>query len=162
MVDGTVLIVSGLGILVSGVIGPMATARATRRANRQQFELDRAARRRDDLRTLVDEAAALLALGATNLRLEREASEAGDHPPATVTDWSSAVHLLRQRLLLRLTAENAVIVAYDAVQTALVEVGRAGNWAAHESAVERFETSRDSFLDAARVALGAPIGLAAA
>jgi hypothetical protein len=62
-VANTTLIAAVTGIGVSGVVGPMATAWATRRANRQQFERDQAAKRRADLQALIDVAAELLGAG---------------------------------------------------------------------------------------------------
>lgn len=72
----TTLIASVTDIGVAGVIGSMATAWATRRANRRQFERDQAAKRRSDVRDLIDEASVLLAAGAMNLPLSKEAAQA--------------------------------------------------------------------------------------
>src|SRR5258708_1475213 len=91
------LITSIAGILVSGVVGPQFTSWSTRRANRKQFNRDQNARRRDDLRSLLDEAAILLASGATNLRHIREAN-----PDSELANWLSQIfppgHRLRRRL----------------------------------------------------------------
>ena len=51
------------------MLGPQITSWSTQRANRKQFNRDQNAKRRDDLRAVLDEAALLLASGATNLRL---------------------------------------------------------------------------------------------
>lgn len=157
MVSSTVG-VAVVGIVVSGVVGPAVMAWAARRANRAQFERDQGSLRRADLRALVDQAAELLGAGATNLRLEFEARAGGRQPPPEVREWSSAVFLLQQRLLLRLPPDHQVITDYDAVRTALVGVGAAGGGsAALDAAILRFEATRAQFLDRARMALSAPI-----
>lgn len=113
------LIASVTGIGVAGVVGPMASAWATRRANRQQFVRAQAADRRTDLRGLVDEASGLLGTGATKLRMAKEAIAAGQPEPAEINEWAVSVHLLKQRLLLRLPPDHAVIEAFEGVVTAL-------------------------------------------
>ncbi len=155
MSNATLIAVVGIG--VSGVIGPMATAWATRKANRQQFEQDQAAKRRADLRDLIDEAAVLLGSGGTNLRVAREeAARGGDEPPE-VREWARKVHLLKQRLLLRLPFEHTVMSAYDAVLTTLEAVGSADSENRHREALASFETANEGFLKTAREALDAPI-----
>lgn len=64
----TVLIASVTGIVVSGVVGPAVTSWAARRAARKQFVRDQNAKRRDDLRALLDEAASVLGVGSIRLR----------------------------------------------------------------------------------------------
>jgi hypothetical protein len=155
----TAVVASVTGIVVAGVVGPMATAWATRRANRQQFERDQTAKRRADLRDLIDEAAKLLGAGATNLRLASEASTTGKEEPAEVREWAANVHLLKQRLLLRLPPSNAVMQSFESVLTALETIGRAeGRDYLH--ALKQFESARGRFLEEARTALSAPISKA--
>ena len=144
------LTASIVGITVSGVVGPQTTAWAIRRANRRQFNRDQAARGRDDLRSLLDEAAVLLASGGTNLRFLREA------PTAELQDWLSGVFPLGQRLRLRLPSDHDVVSAYDDVREALANT--AGETEPDvESAVADFERKREYFLDVARTALAAEI-----
>jgi hypothetical protein len=154
----TTLIASVVGIGVSGVIGPAATAWATRRANREAFERDRQGKRRDDFAELVDEAAALLASGATNLRLLAEANERGDPLPADIEDWLGHVFPLQERLRLRRPAADPVVAGYARVRQRLMEIGAhpAGS-EAQQAAVLLFESERDGFLDAARSALQQPV-----
>jgi hypothetical protein len=151
------LIVAIVGIVVAGVLGPAATAWATRRANRQQFERDQRAKRRDDFRALVDHAAELLGAGVTNLRLGREASAASSDEPDEVKEWASNVHLLKQRLLLRRAATDDVVTTYDEVLDALEKVGVATSDSDYEQAVDTYTDRMDHFLTTARAALDAPV-----
>jgi hypothetical protein len=140
--------VSIAGIVVSGVVGPQLTSRATWRANRRQFNRDQNAKRRDDLRTLLDEAAVLLASGATNLRLIRE-NAANDRPESDeLVDWLGKVFPMSQRLRLRLPESNAVVQAYDSVREALIETQNLA--AGIDGQVLNFETKRREFLETAR------------
>lgn len=147
-VDAT-LTASIVGIVVSGVVGPQVTAWMARRNDRLRFDRDQAAHRRDDLRAVLDEAAVLLAAGATNLRLHRAANVAGTSQEPAVKDWLASVFPLGQRLRLRLTADDPVVVAYDQVREALVDVA-AEPRGDIDDLVEEFETRRSAFLDAAR------------
>jgi hypothetical protein len=159
MADQT-LIVSIVGIGVAGVVGPAVTAWATRRASRQQFERDQAGKRRDDLRKLVDEAAELLAAGATNIRRLSSAAQMNQPPPAEVETWAQTVFSLQQRLRLRLPADHEVVETYDAVRLKLVAIGQRGHAAgAEQELVVEFERDRDTFLDAARRALERPVAI---
>jgi hypothetical protein len=155
-VANTTLIAAVTGITVSGFVGPMATAWATRRANRQQFELDQAAKRRADLRDLIDEASKLLGAGATKLRMAREAVAVGTDEPPEATEWAVSVHLLKQRLLLRLAADHAVMRGYEDVLAALEAISKTDGHA-YVQALTRFETAQSMFLGTARQALRSPI-----
>jgi hypothetical protein len=148
--EDVTLVVSVVGIATSGVVGPQFTAWATRRANRLQFDRQRVAERLDDLRNLVDEAAVLLATGATNLRLL--AQGASTHP----ADWIQQVFPLGQRLRLRLPEDHAVVKAYDAVREALTATGGAAADELEAHLVD-FETKRSTFLQLARDTLNSPI-----
>jgi hypothetical protein len=158
MADST-LIVSVTGILVSGVVGPTVTTWSARRASRRQFVRDRAAKRSEELGGILDEADSLLGLGATRLRETREAAEKGTMLSIELQAWPERVYVIGQRLLLRLGAADAVVLAFEQVRLNLVEAGECavGNEAAHERAVDRFEGAREKFLVAARAKLDAPI-----
>jgi|SRR5579884_413450 len=151
--DATIA-VSAVGILVSGVVGPSISGWAGRRADAQRFERDQAGRRRDDLRSVVDEGAQLLAVGATNVRVIREARTTGISEPDEVRDWASRVHVLQERLLLRVSSDHPVATTYRAVRESLIALDDAGDV---EAAVDEFEARRDAFLAAARAALDAEI-----
>jgi hypothetical protein len=142
------------GILVSGVVGPAVSAWFNRRGDEQRFGRDQLQRRREDLRAIVDEGAVLLGAGETNLRLAYEAVTGGNPEPADVTEWASRVPLLGQRLLLRLSEADPVVVAYEAVRTALLAVGETyGVEGRYKAAVTTFEEKRGDFLDKARAEL---------
>jgi hypothetical protein len=134
----------------------MATAWATRRANRQQFERDQAARRRADLRDLIDEASVLLGAGAMNLRMAKEAAAEGSEEPPAVREWAAKVHLLKQRLLLRLPKEHQVMGSYENVISALETISRVEG-REYLVALKNFEAAQSSFLEVARQELSSPI-----
>lgn len=142
------------GIVVSGVVGPAVAAWFSRRGDQQRFARDQLQRQREDLRAIVDEGAVLLGAGETNLRLAHEAVARGHPEPTEVKEWASRVHLLGQRLLLRLLEDDLVVVAYEAVRRALLAVGETyGDNARYPAAVTAFEEKRGDFLDKARGAL---------
>jgi hypothetical protein len=153
----TIVYTSIVGIVVSGVVGPAATAWGTRRAARKQFIRDREAKRREDLRELLDEAASLLGVGAIRLRELREASGAGETLPDEVRAWPASVYTMGQRLQLRLGRNNEVVSKYDQVRQRLVETDGVTDRDGHENAIRRFEGARDCFLEAARTELAKPI-----
>ncbi len=152
-----ILITSISGIVVSGVVGPSATAWSTRRTARKQFVRDQGAKGRDDLRTLFDEAASVLGLGPIRLRQIWEAGDAG------MTDalraWPDEVYVIGQRLQLRLGAGDTVVTEYDKVRTALTRAGEVApnDNERHDQAVKQFEDARDKFLAAALAKLKEPI-----
>jgi hypothetical protein len=99
----------------------------------------------------------LLGAGETNLRLAHERALREKSEPDEVRDWAGKVHLLGQRLLLRLPADDAVVTNYESVRSALVAVGETyRNDAQYPAAVEEFETRRTAFLDQARDSLEQP------
>lgn len=142
------------GIIVSGIAGPAVSAWFNRQGDEQRFARDQLQRGRDDLRSILDEGAALLGAGETNLRLAHEAAGQGVRELPQVREWAGRVHLLGQRLLLRLPENDAVVVAYEAVRAALIAVGETyGNDERYPAAVATFEEKRGDFLDKARDAL---------
>ncbi len=142
------------GIVVSGVVGPLVVGWMGRRGDRRRFERDQQQRRREDLQAVVDDGAVLLGAGETNLRVAHEAASQGAAPPADVGEWARNVHLLGQRLLLRLPANDPVVTKYEAVRQALIAVGATyGDDAHYPQAVTDFEARRSEFLDEARAAL---------
>ena len=152
------LIISVVGIVVAGVVGPWLNAWVTRRANRQQFDQDRAGAVRDDLAKLVDESAELFAIGATMLRQAAEARSAGHPTPTAGADWASKVFPLGQRLRLRVPADDPIVRGFDDVREHLVDVAQhPANAAALDVAIQAFESVRDRYLDEARGRLEAPI-----
>jgi hypothetical protein len=147
-----------VGIVVSGILGPAITIGLSRKSARQQFKRDVIVARRDDLRQLVDEAALLLGAGGTNLRLLNEASSRKVAPPAAASEWARSVFPLGQRLLLRLPDDHQVVTAYNDVRQGLTDAQEAiSDDAAFDRALDRYERARASFLDAARVAVQAPV-----
>ena len=100
----------------------------------------------------MDEAATLLAVGATNIRLLQEARAANREEPESVRDWASNVHALQQRLLLRVAPSDPVATAYQEVRDALIALDRQQDQA-QEEAVQEFEGKRVAVLAAARAAL---------
>jgi hypothetical protein len=155
MDTGTVL-VAIVGILASGIVGPMLTARATRQSNKQQFELTRGDDRRKDLRDVADEAARLLALGATNLRLLRTARERIEPESPELQTWASSIHILEQRLLLRVASADPVATTYHAVRRALLELDQPKGQPL-EDGIAHFEAAREDFLGAVRASIEAPV-----
>ena len=100
------LIISVTAIIVSGVVGPSATAWAARRAARKQFIRDQAARRRGELRDLLDDAAGILGVGPIRLRQTWEVQQAGETLTDELRAWPDQVYVLGQRLRLRLGAQD--------------------------------------------------------
>jgi len=159
-VANTTLIVSVTGIAVSGVVGPAATSWAARRAARKQFVRDQAAKRREELHGLLDEAASVLGLGPTRLRQTRELQRASVELPEDLRLWPEQVYVIGQRLRLRLGGADPVVRAYDTVRGRLVEAAQLAvqdDEQQHENAVLRFEAGREEFLATARAKLDAPI-----
>lgn len=142
------------GIVVSGVVGPSVAAWFSRRGDQARFARDQSQRRGEDLRAILDEAAMTLGVGETNLRLAHEAAARGEVEPAEVKEWASQVHLLGQRLLLRLSADDPVVSSYEGVREALLQVGKTyGDDHRYTATVATFESRRSEFLDKAREAL---------
>lgn len=142
------------GIVVSGALGPWLAGLAQRRADRQRFQQDRAAVRRDDLRALLDRAAELLAPGATNLREISHTHQI----PVELNDWMKETFTMGQRLRLRLPDDHDVVTAYDEVREAMTGVSDlAVDAPCYHAAVTRFEEARAAFLETGRVELASPV-----
>jgi hypothetical protein len=142
------------GIVVSGVIGPAVASAMARRARTKEFHRDQVAERRNELRTVLDQAATLLAAGPTNLRLLREP---GADPEDTrrARAWVSEVFPISQRLQLWLPADHPVVAAYDSVRQQLIQAAQAGP-ESEDSVLEAYERARDRFLDVSRQTLLSP------
>ncbi len=156
----TTLVVSVTGIVVSGVVGPTVTSWGARRAARKQFVRDQAAKRREELHALLDEAASVLGLGPTRLRQTRELQRASAELPEELRLWPEQVYVIGQRLRLRLGGADPVVQAYDTVRERLIEAAQLAmqdDAQQHENAVLRFEAGREAFLATARAKLEAPI-----
>lgn len=152
--DAAVLGVTG--IVVSGVIGPAVAAWLSCRAELRRFRRDEVARRREQLRAVLDEAAVLLAKGPTNLRLLREtASDTTEHERAS--EWLREVFPIGQRLQLWLPSDHATVRAYNKVREALVTTVEATDADVIDEALAQFDDLRREFLDEARGILLAPI-----
>jgi len=152
MSSATILGVTG--IVVSGVVGPLIALWGNRNGDRRRHALDAQRRQHEDLQAVVDDGAVLLGAGETNLRLAHEAVAAHREIPTEVAEWSSRVHLLGQRLLLRLPADDPIVTSYEGVRAALLELGGAyGDEAVYPRAVNEFDARRSAFLAEARAAL---------
>lgn len=143
------------GILVSGVVGPSVAAVLARRSRSREFHREQVAARRSELRNLLDEAAALLATGPTNIRILHEQSAGAELENARA--WLSEVFPIGQRLQLWLPADHAVVTSYERVRERLVEAAEAGPAPAADVILDQFEQERTVFLDRARDALLSPI-----
>ena len=151
------LLIGIVGIVVSGILGPAVTIGLSRKSARQQFKRDLIVTRRDDLASLLDEAALLLGAGGTNLRLLNEATDRNPAPPSA-REWARSIFPLGQRLRLRLPDEHAVVRAYDDVRQRLTDAQEGiTSEEAFSDALDRYEQARTAFLDAAREAVQAPV-----
>jgi hypothetical protein len=105
----------------------------------------------DDLTTLLDSAAAALASGVTRLRKATSGEEPG------LDGWAAEVRATYERLLLRVSAEDPVAVAYKAARDRLTDLAEllasARDAPSEKTAVDAFEQARNTYLDQARVCL---------
>jgi hypothetical protein len=155
MTDNAV-IVGVTGIVVSGVLGPSVASWLARRSRSREFHREQVAQRRDELRGLLDEAAALLASGPTNVRILHE-RQAGADDLDRARAWLSQVFPIGQRLQLWLPSDHAVVTAYERVREQLIAAAEAGVTPSGVALLERFEEDRRAFLDSARETLLSPI-----
>lgn len=158
LTNHSTLAVGVVGIVVSGILGPAITVGLARKNARQEFKRDLIVSRRTDLGHLLDEAAVVLAVGATNLRLIDEANRQRSPTPDAVSEWARSIFPLGQRLRLRLPERHRVVLAYDDVRQKLetVQAAIAADLST-DDAIEDYEASRSAFLDAARDAVQGPV-----
>ena len=150
------LIIGVTGIVVSGIVGPAAAARFARQAQTRDFGRAQAAGRRDALRLLLDQAAVLLASGATNLRMLQEKGADPDQLRAA-KEWQMQIFPIGQRLQLWLPHDDPVVIAYERVRERLIEAGKVGHGHDPEQQLQQFEAARREFLELARKKLLEPI-----
>jgi hypothetical protein len=152
------LLVGVVGIFVSGLVGPSITAAWTNRRERTRDHHTTVTDRRDDLRTVVDEAAKVLATAVSSLRPLLAAREQGRELPPGPSDLLGSLVPLGQRLRLRLPAKHSVVVEFEAAREKLLGLSRATDTQANfNRAAEDFEAHREAFLNASRKALHSPI-----
>jgi hypothetical protein len=156
--ENSTLIVGVVGIVFSGFVGPSVVAFFTARRERSKDKRALIVARRDDLRTLVDEAARVLGGAVSALRPLLAAELAGKEAPKEPRDFLSALVPLGQRLRLRLPATHPVVEAYDATRDKLLALaGATDSQDAFDAAITEFETARQVFLDEARKVLQSPV-----
>jgi hypothetical protein len=148
------LILGVTGIVVSGIFGPGIAALLSQHSQTSGFNRSQAAARRDELRVVLDEAAVLLATGATKLRVLQSTAPDPDDLKAA-KEWMTEVFPIGQRLQLWLTHDDPVVVAYETVRQQLIVAGSPG--VATESELRHFESDRRAFLNLARAKLLRPI-----
>jgi hypothetical protein len=155
-VADSALILGVTGIVVSGIIGPGIAAMLSQRSQTSGFNRSQAAGRRDELRAVLDDAAVLLATGATNLRMLQSTSpDPADLKAAK--EWMAQIFPIGQRLQLWLPHDDLVVIAYETVREQLVVAGGPGTAQQTEDALQKFESERRTFLDLARAKLLLPI-----
>jgi len=155
MVNST-LVIGVTGIVVSGIVGPTIAAWFSRQSQTRDFNRAQAAGCRDELRVLLDQAAVLLATGATNLRILNES-----HPdPAQLQnakEWTLQIFPIGQRLELWLPHDDPVVMAYENVRQRLIAAEGVEGGQASEQSLRRFEEARRRFLELSRMKLLSPI-----
>ncbi len=152
------LIVGVVGIVVSGFVGPTITALWTARRERHKDQRALIVARRDDLRSILDETAALLGGAIGQLRPLLDAQLSGRPLPKEPVEFLSTLTPLGQRLRLRLAEDSAVVAAYDEAQAALVRLEAAAtSQPAWDAGVEAFEAARSVFLEEGRRTVQAPV-----
>lgn len=152
------LVVGVVGIVFSGLIGPSVAAGWVSRRERRRDHDAAVEGRRQDLRTVIDEAAKILGGAVSHLRPLLAAKQANAPLPAEPADLLKELVPLGQRLQLRLPADHPVLKTYEGARMGLIEVSHAdSSQAEFNEAADEFEALRSNFLDAARDALQAPI-----
>jgi hypothetical protein len=153
-VVNSALLLGLTGIVVSGVIGPGLAAYFAQNSQVSAFNRGQASERRSELRSVLDQAAVLLASGATNLRILQESHPDGDQL-RDAKEWLTQIFPIGQRLQLWLPHDDPVVEAYEKVRKQLAAVGESGPTA--EDQLQQFEADRRAFLDLSRAKLLAPI-----
>lgn len=152
------LIVGIVGIVFSGFVGPSVSAGWVSRRERRRDHQATIIKRREDLQTVIDEAAKILGGAVSHLRPLLAAKQANEPLPTGPADLLKELVPLGQRLQLRLPASHPVLETYESARNGLIGVSRAdSSQIEFDRAADKFEGLRSRFLDAARVALQAPI-----
>lgn len=147
--DKGAVVVAVTGVVVSGLLGPTATALMTRGSDSRRSHREIIAADRSELRDLLDEAAVLLGSGLRMLRLGRETNGW-----STTDEWANEVARMGQRLQLRLLPTDPVVATYQRVVDQLMQIAAAGE-AVEEADLGTFEHRIDGFLAASRQWLAA-------
>jgi len=151
------LLVGVVGVIVSGLLGPSVTAAWTAKRERARDHRGLVGSRREDLRTVLDEAAKLLAAAIPNVK--RLMAAGAEQPlPEGPRDLLGELVPLSQRIQLRLPSAHPVVTSFEAAREALVELSRSGgSQEDFDHAADNFEAKRSVFLSACRDALQAEI-----
>ena len=148
------LIVSVVSVIFSAFVGPTVTAFLASKRERDKDHRIIVDRRRDDLRSVLDDAAGVLSVAVAKLRPLLAAQQQGCDLPEEPAEFLGSLVPLGQRLRLRLSADHRVVVSYDVAHVALRALGAAtvskGAW---DAAVADFEDKRKEFLQAGQAAL---------
>lgn len=156
--ENATLIVGVVGILVSGLVGPSIAARWTTRREREKDARAHLLVQRDDLRSVVDEAAKALGGAVARLRPALDAQLKGQSLPHDTRDFLAELFTVGQRLRLRAPSSDAMVQAYDSAREQLIQVARATSTQADfNNAAALFDAKRANFLDNSREVLNAPI-----
>jgi hypothetical protein len=153
------VIVSIVGIVTSGVVGPGVAAWWARNRQHAEFEHDRETRRADDLRQVLDNAAICLGSGLSRFREAFEAEAAGQPIPAERQEWFEQAHLAHERLRLRLPEGHPVIDRYETARERLLDFAemleqtQGQDRGRENEATAAFEQARGEFLSEAQVVL---------
>lgn len=115
MPDATAISITG--IVVSGVVGPAASALWARRADRARAERESAATKLRDDEALISEAVAVLAPAATYARRIHSGE-----PSQSLNEWIGYVYPLGLKIRLRFGASSLIATAYDDVRNCLTDI----------------------------------------
>lgn len=152
------LVVSIVGIVVSGVFGPWVVGSLAAKRELRRDRRTLAIARRDDLRGLLDEAAVVLGAAVSHLRPLLAAQQNDEALPEGQKETLGSLKPLGQRICLRLDEKHEVVKTYEDACEALRAIqGETESIERWDAAVEVFETKRSAFMDAGRRAVHAPI-----
>lgn len=150
----TTLVISVTSVVFSAFVGPTVTGLLTNGRERQKDHRTSVAARRDDLRSVLDDAANVLSGAVGKLRPLLEAEQAGDALPAEPAEFVRSLVPLGERLRLRVPDHHAIATTYESAQEALDSMQTAtASQQAWDTAAENFEARRSEFLAAGREAL---------